>query len=521
MSRYDSFTENGRPHPDHGRAFLDGHLQVVAHAHRQVGARAQQAVTQAAQMPELGPDRLGFSLKGGDAHETREPDMAHGRGLPDQRRQFLRLAAAFLILVADVDLDEDLDHSADRAGASVDLLQSLERGHRLDDIDAMDQMTDLVRLKGSDHVPDGIGRTGLHLRHEFLNAVFAEIELTAATYGANLGGRPGFGNSDEADGGWIAAGPERGDVDAAAHLVEPFAEGGHGSGYDGMGICRIFQTYEFFRRSAVRQPPIASHITDFFDTWAPERTQSDYDNSGLLVGSGHEPIRGILTCLDVTREVVDEALERGANLIVAHHPILFHKISRIRPDDQIGNLLYRLIRENLLVYAAHTNLDAALRGVSCLLGQVLGLQQVRVLAPGADGTGFGAVGVLAEPETAEAFLERVTKRLDARGVRHAGGGLIRTVAVCGGSGASLIPDAIRNDADAYVTADLKYHDFFHGSDGFLLVDAGHYETEYPAVDLLRRELASAFPDIDVAATRHVTNPVQYPTSIDSPSPESL
>lgn len=268
-------------------------------------------------------------------------------------------------------------------------------------------------------------------------------------------------------------------------------------------------------------PFTASHIAPFFDTWAPERTQAAYDNSGLLVGSPAEPIRGILTCLDVTHSVVDEALEQRSNTIVAHHPLLFQKISRIRPDDHLGSLLYRLIRENLLVYAAHTNLDAALRGVSCVLGEVLGLRDVRILAPEPAGHGFGAIGTLPEAEPAEAFLERVASRLDAKGVRHSGGGTIRTVAVCGGSGASLIPDAIRAGADAYVTADIKYHDFFHGAPDFLLVDAGHYETEFPCVDLLRRELSAAFPGVPVRATRHVTNPIQYSTASITHSPATV
>ncbi len=266
----------------------------------------------------------------------------------------------------------------------------------------------------------------------------------------------------------------------------------------------------------MRQVIQASHIIDFFNTWAPERTQQDYDNSGLLVGSPKQEIQGILTCLDVTNEVVDDALSRQANMIVAHHPIIFQKISRLNPDDAIGQLLYRLIRENLLIYTAHTNLDAAMNGVSYVLAETLGLSDLRILAPESDTHGFGVIGTLATPESCELFKSRVSERLGSNGLRTSGESTsIRTVAVCGGSGASLIGAAKAAGADAYVTADIKYHDFFHGTDGFLLVDAGHYETEFPVVDRMRDRLRAEFPELPVEATRCVTNPLDYHPTIDS------
>ena len=241
-----------------------------------------------------------------------------------------------------------------------------------------------------------------------------------------------------------------------------------------------------------------------------------YDNSGLLVGSPRQDVTGLLTCLDVTEEVIDEALSNQLNLIVAHHPMIFEKLARINPDEPTGQLLYTLIRNNLLIYAAHTNLDAAMNGVSYVLAETLGLRELTFLAPESENTGFGVVGTLVEPMSAGDFLSRVADALGAQHIRHSGScDRVERVAVCGGSGASLIGAAKAAGAQAYVTADIKYHDFFHGGKGFLLVDAGHYETEFPVVERLRARLSEAFPGLPVLATSCVTNPLQTLPSNDS------
>jgi dinuclear metal center YbgI/SA1388 family protein len=243
----------------------------------------------------------------------------------------------------------------------------------------------------------------------------------------------------------------------------------------------------------------------------------EYDNSGLLVGSPRQQVTGVLTCLDVTQEVVDEALSHQLNMIVAHHPIIFQKLARINPDDATGNILYTLIRNNILIYAAHTNLDAAMNGVSYVLAETLGLSDLSFLAPESETTGFGVVGTLSEPMSADAFHAHVASSLGAKHIRSSGSAQhISRVAVCGGSGAGLIGAAKAAGAQAYVTADIKYHDFFHGTEEFFLVDAGHYETEFPAVDRMRERLSGAFPELPVRATSCVTNPLQtHPSIIDS------
>ncbi|MDG5766876.1 Nif3-like dinuclear metal center hexameric protein [Balneolales bacterium ANBcel1] len=287
------------------------------------------------------------------------------------------------------------------------------------------------------------------------------------------------------------------------------------------------------------------HILGFLEEWAPQSTKLEYDNVGLLVGDGNQPVERILTCLDVTPEVVDEAVETRTDLIIAHHPLIFRKLSRITPADTTGSLLYRLIKADIGLIAAHTNLDAASEGVSFVLAERLGLKNQRFLKqdespvdvpPSGAGagrtgghtsrdagsgtageaaefpkaTGFGVIGEFDQPLRPEEFLKHVAQQLDSRGIRYAGSpDEITRVAVCGGSGSFLKDEAVRQKADAFVTADLKYHDFFLEAPDVLLVDAGHYESEVPVVGLLRDRLRNRFPGLAISSTQVNTNPVRY------------
>ena len=254
------------------------------------------------------------------------------------------------------------------------------------------------------------------------------------------------------------------------------------------------------------------HISDFFEHWAPFSTQAEYDNSGLLLGSHSQTVSGILTCLDVTTDVVDEALKQNCNLIVAHHPLIFRKLSRINPDTPQGSLLYKLISNNIAVLAVHTNLDAAQNGVSFVLADRIGIQNAEFLTEhDTDGTtGFGVYGSLDQSYPVNDFLNRVCKALHTNAIRFSNDldakATIRTVAVCGGSGVSLAKAARSAGADAYVTADIKYHEYFDC--GMLLVDAGHYETEMPIIQHMRDKLAHAFENTPIRSTTVITNPMQ-------------
>lgn len=333
-------------------------------------------------------------------------------------------------------------------------------------------------------------------------------------------------------------------------------------------------------------------LQQHFERQTPPGTAWKHDNIGLLIGRPDAVIRNVLVTLDVTMDVAKEAVRRKANLIVAHHPVIFQPLRSVTSSSRTGELVMFLIEKNIAVYAAHTNLDSVKHGVSFALARALGLVNLSVLAPmkesltkiavfvpashaeqvaqamhgagggkftkyeecsfrtegigtfkamnnakpfiGSVGTlertrelriemlaerwkvnailkamttahpyeeiaydvytlenrnteyGLGAVGDMPRPMNAQKFLTTVKRQLGAEGLRFAGAldRPIRRVAVCGGSGSDHLGDARSAGADAFVTADLKYHAMQEADNGLLLIDAGHYETEHLALSPL-------------------------------------
>ncbi|MEX2639818.1 MAG: Nif3-like dinuclear metal center hexameric protein [Balneolales bacterium] len=256
----------------------------------------------------------------------------------------------------------------------------------------------------------------------------------------------------------------------------------------------------------------AGHISTFFEKWAPERTKLDYDNVGLLIGSKHKTVSKILTCLDITEAIVEEAVSGNFDLIVAHHPVIFKKVSRINPDSIQGKIIYKLISGDIAVLAVHTNLDAAENGVSFVLANQIGLKNTAFLTRQQDDetpTGFGVIGEFENSLPQAEFLETVKNQLNCEAIRYTGSrSSVQKIAVCGGSGSSLASKAMDSGADAYITADVKYHDFFTEKADFLLLDVGHYESESPIINIMRDALKSEFTELNVESTRINTNPIQ-------------
>lgn len=349
---------------------------------------------------------------------------------------------------------------------------------------------------------------------------------------------------------------------------------------------------------------------------APESLSEDFDNPGLLLGDPETLVTGILCCLEIDEAVLDEAMARGCNLIVAHHPLIFKPLKRLDPRQTPDRWVLRCIREELAVYAFHTAYDKVDQGVSRVLAEALGLVDLRILQPvrgglvrldytvpesahkaclealfkagygrignyadcsfSAEGTGtftplagaqpamgriglpeeveerkvsvlldadqfegalgvlrsahpyetvayeciplrnasehrgLGMVGTLPKPMKPMDFLDGILESLGSEGLRFGTGRTapIQRVAVCGGSGAFLIAEARRAGADAYVTADLKHHDFQEG-EGMWLVDAGHAPTEEPAVRKLSEKLRDLFPNFAVLLASRSTDPIRF------------
>ena len=252
---------------------------------------------------------------------------------------------------------------------------------------------------------------------------------------------------------------------------------------------------------------IISVIEDF----APLSIQEKWDNSGLCIGSPEDSVSGILLGLDCTPELVDEAITCGADMIVTHHPLIFSGLKRISGEDLVSAAVIKAIKAGISIYAAHTNADKVLAGVSGAMAARLGLKDVSILDEDGEGTGLGVVGDLSEPLTAQQAVDLVKDRFSLKVVKCSRplDGEITRVAMCGGSGGSLIGAAQAAGAQLYISGDISYHNFFT-QDGFMLMDIGHYESEIEIVDILFSLIRKNFPTFAVRITQNMqSNPIYY------------
>lgn len=248
------------------------------------------------------------------------------------------------------------------------------------------------------------------------------------------------------------------------------------------------------------------------EKFAPLPLQEDYDNSGLQVGlTETDDVSGVLLCLDPTEATIDEAVSKGCNMIVSHHPLIFRPIRKVESGDMVSRVLVKAIRNNVAIYSAHTNLDNSIPGVSSHMAERLGLTNVKALGSDSAGRCSGVIGEFESPLSENDFLNLVKDRFEVSCIRHNAllGRNIQKVALCGGSGAFLSHDACVAGADAFVTGEIGYHRFF-GFDGVMkLVETGHYESEQYTVELLEKVLRSAFPELGIVRTSVRVNPVNY------------
>ena len=244
-------------------------------------------------------------------------------------------------------------------------------------------------------------------------------------------------------------------------------------------------------------------ILTFVETLAPLSMKYDWDNVGLLCGSAGQEVHKILVALDPFEGVCREAADKGADLLVTHHPLIFRPRKSVTDGDDVGRSILFLAKHGISALNAHTNLDCAPGGVNDVLAETLGLADVEVLDPlGVDGQGrpwgllrAGAVEAQPLPQ----FLAHVKTRLQVQGLRYVDGGRpVRKVAVGGGACADGLPAVLAAGCDTFVTADVKYNEFYDAkAEGVNLIDAGHFATENPVVAVLAAKLRAAFPEIPV------------------------
>lgn len=255
-------------------------------------------------------------------------------------------------------------------------------------------------------------------------------------------------------------------------------------------------------------------IFAYFESTVPTKMKMGTDNPGFLVGNGTREVNKILLALDITDDVISEAAEYGADLIVSHHP-LFFSITSASTESLIGRKIVSILESKMSAICLHTNLDSARDGVNDALMSVLGAMTEGILDPYGmydDGTpyGLGRFGTVEECSLDD-FLRHCKTALQCNGLRYISGGKpVHKIAVCGGSGSSMLNDVAEMGCDTYVTADVKHNGFLDAKElGINLIDAGHYSTENIVMPVLEKMLNTAFPSIQTIISAVHTQPEQY------------
>ncbi len=238
--------------------------------------------------------------------------------------------------------------------------------------------------------------------------------------------------------------------------------------------------------------------------FAPLSLAYEWDNCGLLCGREDAMVSGVCVCLDVSKEVIQKAIDNGCNTILSHHPFIFAKISAVDTSSYFGEMFGEVIKNDINVISMHTNIDKAENGINARLAKILDLENVEVLEKDSvyKNAGLGRMGTLKERMTFDKLCTFVGKRLNTS-VRATGdkSRKIKKIAIGGGSCFELAPLAIKEGCDAFITGDIKYHQAMDAQrDGICLIDAGHYGTEICVIDIFK-ELLSEF-DVKVVEEKN-------------------
>ncbi|MBR0453842.1 MAG: Nif3-like dinuclear metal center hexameric protein [Bacteroidales bacterium] len=239
--------------------------------------------------------------------------------------------------------------------------------------------------------------------------------------------------------------------------------------------------------------------------------QESYDNSGLQVGNPEAEVSGVLICLDITESVIDEAIAKGCNMVLSHHPLLFRGLKQITGRTAVERVVIKALQHGVALYSGHTNVDSVRQGVSAKMCEKLGLRPLGFLSAKTEDAGLGMIGEFDQAISEDEFLALVKKTFACASLRHSAktGSMIKRVALCGGSGAEFLSTAMAQKADAYLTADVKYHEFSAPEGRLLLVDAGHFETEQYTKEIFYDLLSKNIATFALQISQTEINPVCY------------
>ena len=250
------------------------------------------------------------------------------------------------------------------------------------------------------------------------------------------------------------------------------------------------------------------------ERFAPLPLQKSWDNAGLQVGLTETEVSGALLCLDVNERIVDEAVRKGCNLIVSHHPLLFRGLKTISDLTDVQRTVMKVIENHLCVVSMHTNMDNAKGGVNFRIAEKLGLSDIEFFASKqVDGieAGSGVTGLLTDPMAADDFVLAVKK---AFGVECAMCNEllrrpVRKVAICGGAGDFLLDEALKAGADAFITGEMHYHQYFGYEQKIQICVIGHYQSEQFTAEVFEEIIRENCPEVKTYISETNTNPILY------------
>ena len=255
-------------------------------------------------------------------------------------------------------------------------------------------------------------------------------------------------------------------------------------------------------------------VLSALEQFAPLPLQESWDNAGLQVGLTEAETSGALLCLDVNEKIVDEAIRKGCNLIVSHHPLLFHGLKQVSGRDYVQRCVIKAIKHDVVIVSMHTNMDNAQDGVNWKIAERLGLTDCRFFArKQVDGieAGSGVVGSLPDSMAAEDFIQMVKDRFQVACAQcnELLQRPVKKVAICGGAGDFLLDDAVREGADAFITGEMHYHVFFDHEQQVQICVIGHYQSEQYTSEVFRDIIQRECPGVRTEIAETSTNPIYY------------
>jgi len=253
-------------------------------------------------------------------------------------------------------------------------------------------------------------------------------------------------------------------------------------------------------------------IISIIEDWAPIENAEDFDNVGLIVGDADQNVKKAIITIDSLEIVVDEAIEKNCDLIISFHPIIFNGLKKISQDSYVERVVRKVIKNDICIYCIHTNLDNHFNGVNHMISKKLNLKETEFLIPKKESKiGMGMIGKLNTKITEKEFLNYVKDKMNTNFIKHSPliNKKLQKIAVLGGSGSFAIEQAINSKADCFITADLKYHDYFKAENKILLLDIGHFESEQFTKELILNFLNKKIPKFACIISKSITNPVNY------------